>query len=246
MRAKARRWASVRPSLVSNRSPVAPSYCDRSGPRMSSRGPTHSSTTAPPTKASTLTLTRTPGRWACASSDHRTGVIGLPLRLLAREVYDKIVAVRGPSVVALVTGEERIVPDRAQYWVCTVEAMPEGMGADFVAMDEIQLCADPERGHVITDRLLRMRGHKETQFLGAATMRGAIADLAAGDNRLLILATRSGAERHATRFGGYFAAALNDPTADLDKNQLGSATEAFDFAERQVDDYYERNGQLAT
>ena len=74
---------------------------------------------------------------------HRTGVIGLPLRLLAREVYDKIVAIRGPSVVALVTGEERIVPPRAQYWVCTVEAMPEGMGADFVAIDEIQLCAIP-------------------------------------------------------------------------------------------------------
>ncbi|MGK7652175.1 helicase-related protein [Roseovarius sp. B08] len=111
---------------------------------------------------------------------YRTGVIGLPLRLLAREVYDKIVAVRGPSVVALVTGEERIVPPRTQYWVCTVEAMPEGMGADFVAVDEIQLCADPERGHVFTDRLLRMRGQKETQFLGAHTMRGAIAALVPG------------------------------------------------------------------
>ncbi|MEM8538401.1 MAG: helicase-related protein, partial [Pseudomonadota bacterium] len=106
-----------------------------------------------------------------------TGIIGLPLRLLAREVYDKIVAVRGPSVVALITGEERIIPARAKYWVCTVEAMPEGMGADFVAIDEIQLCADPERGHVFTNRLLRMRGLKETQFLGAHTMRGAIADL---------------------------------------------------------------------
>jgi ATP-dependent RNA helicase SUPV3L1/SUV3 len=89
---------------------------------------------------------------------HRTGVIGLPLRLLAREVYDRIVALRGPSVVALVTGEERIVPDRTQYWVCTVEAMPDGMGADFLAVDEIQLCADPERGHVFTDRLLNARG----------------------------------------------------------------------------------------
>lgn len=105
---------------------------------------------------------------------YRTGVIGLPLRLLAREVYDRIVAARGPSVVALVTGEERIVPPRARYWVCTVEAMPEGMGADFVAVDEIQLCADPERGHVFTDRLLRMRGLRETQFLGAATMRSTI------------------------------------------------------------------------
>ncbi|HKL06107.1 MAG TPA: helicase-related protein [Roseovarius sp.] len=111
---------------------------------------------------------------------YRTGVIGLPLRLLAREVYDKIVALRGPSVVALVTGEERIVPERTQYWVCTVEAIPEGLGADFVAIDEIQLCADPERGHVFTDRLLRMRGLRETQFLGSHTMRGAIAALVPG------------------------------------------------------------------
>ncbi|AXI41743.1 helicase-related protein [Sulfitobacter sp. SK011] len=108
---------------------------------------------------------------------HRTGVIGLPLRLLAREVYDRIVALRGPSVVALVTGEERIVPPRTQYWVCTVEAMPEGMGADLVAIDEIQLCADPERGHVFTDRLLRARGLHETLFLGSDTMRGTIASL---------------------------------------------------------------------
>ena len=108
---------------------------------------------------------------------HRTGIIGLPLRLLAREVYDRIVDLRGPSVVALVTGEERIVPPRTQYWVCTVEAMPEGMGCDFLAVDEIQLCADPERGHVFTDRLLRARGLHETQFLGSDTMRGTIAAL---------------------------------------------------------------------
>ena len=108
---------------------------------------------------------------------HRTGIMGLPLRLLAREVYDKIVALRGPSVVALVTGEERIVPPRAKYWVCTVEAMPEGMGCDFLAVDEIQLCADPERGHVFTDRLLRARGLHETLFMGAETMRKAIAAL---------------------------------------------------------------------
>ena len=108
---------------------------------------------------------------------YRTGIIGLPLRLLAREVYDRIVRLRGPSVVALVTGEERIVPDRVQYWVCTVEAMPEGMAADFLAVDEIQLCADPERGHVFTDRLLHARGLHETLFLGSETMRGAIAAL---------------------------------------------------------------------
>ncbi len=111
---------------------------------------------------------------------HRTGIIGLPLRLLAREVYDRIVVLRGPSVVALVTGEERIVPPRTQWWVCTVEAMPEGIGADFVAVDEIQLCADPERGHVFTDRLLRVRGLHETLLLGSDTMRGAIAALVPG------------------------------------------------------------------
>lgn len=111
---------------------------------------------------------------------HHTGVIGLPLRLLAREVYDRIVAQRGPSVVALVTGEERIVPDRTQYWVCTVEAMPLDIGADFVAVDEIQMCADPERGHVFTDRLLRARGFHETLFMGAETMRQAIAHLVPG------------------------------------------------------------------
>jgi ATP-dependent RNA helicase SUPV3L1/SUV3 len=111
---------------------------------------------------------------------HRTGVIGLPLRLLAREVYDRIVAVRGPSVVALVTGEERIVPDRTQYWVCTVEAMPLEIGADFVAVDEIQLCADPDRGHVFTDRLMRARGLLETMFLGSDTMRPAIAAMVPG------------------------------------------------------------------
>ena len=108
---------------------------------------------------------------------HRTGVIGLPLRLLAREVYDRIVALRGPSVVALVTGEEKIAPPRAQYWVCTVEAMPMEIGADFVAVDEIQLCADPDRGHVFTDRLMRARGLHETLFLGSDSMRGAIAAL---------------------------------------------------------------------
>ncbi|TQS73235.1 hypothetical protein ERN12_05580 [Rhodobacteraceae bacterium] len=108
---------------------------------------------------------------------HRTGVIGLPLRLLAREVYDRIVRLRGPSVVALVTGEERIVPPRTQYWVCTTEAMPDGLGADFVALDEIQLCGDPERGHVFTDRLLNMRGLHETLLLGSETMKSAIASL---------------------------------------------------------------------
>ena len=108
---------------------------------------------------------------------YRSGIIGLPLRLLAREVYDKIVAMRGPSVVALVTGEERIVPPRAQYWVCTVEAMPRDIAPEFLAVDEIQLCADAERGHVFTDRLLHARGRNETLFLGSETMRGRISNL---------------------------------------------------------------------
>lgn len=105
---------------------------------------------------------------------HKTGVMGFPLRLLAREVYDRIVELRGPSVVALVTGEEKIVPASAKYFVCTVESMPIETGADFVAIDEIQLCADPERGHVFTDRLLGARGMHETLFLGAMTMRDSI------------------------------------------------------------------------
>ncbi|MDB4016886.1 helicase-related protein [Amylibacter sp.] len=106
-----------------------------------------------------------------------SGIIGLPLRLLAREVYDKVVALRGLNSVALVTGEERIVPVKARYWVCTVEAMPQDIGAEFVAIDEVQLCGDPERGHVFTDRLLNMRGSMETLFLGADTMRKVIGQL---------------------------------------------------------------------
>ncbi|HUO98683.1 MAG TPA: helicase-related protein [Rhizomicrobium sp.] len=105
---------------------------------------------------------------------HKSGMIGLPLRLLAREVYDKIVRLKGPKSVALITGEEKVVPAGAQYYICTVEAMPVGLGTAFLAVDEIQLCADFERGHVFTDRLLNARGDEETIFLGADTMRGAI------------------------------------------------------------------------
>jgi len=105
---------------------------------------------------------------------HRTGMIGLPLRLLAREIYDRIVAVKGEGAVALITGEEKIVPKQAQYWVCTVESMPLGIGVEFLAVDEIQMCADFERGHIFTDRLLHARGSAETLFLGAETMRGLI------------------------------------------------------------------------
>jgi len=105
---------------------------------------------------------------------HRSGMIGLPLRLLAREIYDRIARVKGQRVAALITGEEKIVPADAKYFVCTVEAMPLDLRTAFVAVDEIQLCADPERGHVFTDRLLNARGEEETMFLGAETMRGVI------------------------------------------------------------------------
>jgi ATP-dependent RNA helicase SUPV3L1/SUV3 len=101
---------------------------------------------------------------------HASGMIGLPLRLLAREIYDRVVAARGERSVALITGEEKIVPPRATYFVCTVEAMPLNREVEFLAVDEIQLCADPERGHIFTQRLLSARGRYETMFLGSGTM----------------------------------------------------------------------------
>jgi ATP-dependent RNA helicase SUPV3L1/SUV3 len=105
---------------------------------------------------------------------HKSGMIGLPLRLLAREVYDKVVRQKGVTAAALITGEEKIVPPHARYFVCTVEAMPLDIGVACLVVDEIQLCADAERGHVFTDRLLHARGEEETIFLGADTMRDAI------------------------------------------------------------------------
>ncbi|MFN5617440.1 MAG: helicase-related protein, partial [Brevundimonas sp.] len=101
---------------------------------------------------------------------HASGMIGLPLRLLAREIYERIVRARGQASVALITGEEKIIPPRPVYFVCTVEAMPMEREVDFLAIDEIQLAADPERGHVFTRRLLHARGRFETMFLGASTM----------------------------------------------------------------------------
>ncbi|HEX4192140.1 MAG TPA: disulfide oxidoreductase, partial [Stellaceae bacterium] len=102
---------------------------------------------------------------------HRTGMIGFPLRLLARENYDRIVALKGARAVALITGEEKIVPPHPAYWVCTVESMPLDLPVDFLAVDEIQLCGDAERGHIFTNRLLHARGLSETMFLGADTIR---------------------------------------------------------------------------
>jgi ATP-dependent RNA helicase SUPV3L1/SUV3 len=102
---------------------------------------------------------------------HASGIIGFPLRLLARENYDRMVARKGVRNVALITGEEKIVPPDAKWFSCTVEAMPLDRHVEFVAVDEIQLCADPDRGHVFTDRLLHARGMVETMFLGAETIR---------------------------------------------------------------------------
>jgi ATP-dependent RNA helicase SUPV3L1/SUV3 len=102
---------------------------------------------------------------------HASGMIGFPLRLLARENYDRIVKAKGGRSVALITGEEKIVPPDPRWFVCTVESMPLDRPVEFLAVDEIQLCADPERGHVFTDRLLHARGRQETMFLGAETIR---------------------------------------------------------------------------
>ena len=102
---------------------------------------------------------------------HSSGIIGFPLRLLARENYDRMVLRKGVRNVALITGEEKIVPPGARWYSCTVEAMPLDVHAEFVAIDEIQLCADPDRGHVFTERLLHARGLVETMFLGAETIR---------------------------------------------------------------------------
>jgi ATP-dependent RNA helicase SUPV3L1/SUV3 len=101
---------------------------------------------------------------------HHNGVIGFPLRLLARENYDRVVEKVGKAAVALVTGEEKIIPAHARYFLCTVESMPLGKVFEFVGVDEIQLCADPDRGHTFTDRLLHARGAKLTMFMGAQTI----------------------------------------------------------------------------
>jgi ATP-dependent RNA helicase SUPV3L1/SUV3 len=102
---------------------------------------------------------------------HRSGMIGFPLRLLARENYDRVVKLKGAPSVALITGEEKILPRNPSYFVCTVESMPLDRQVDFLAVDEIQLCGDPERGHVFTARLLHARGLHETMFLGADTIK---------------------------------------------------------------------------
>ena len=111
---------------------------------------------------------------------HSSGIIGLPLRLLAREVYNKVVERAGPEAVALVTGEEKVKPANPRFWVSTVEAMPRDLDVAFVAIDEVQLGADLERGHVFTDRMLNRRGREETLVLGAQTVRPMVERLLPG------------------------------------------------------------------
>jgi ATP-dependent RNA helicase SUPV3L1/SUV3 len=100
-----------------------------------------------------------------------SGMIGFPLRLLAREVYDKIIKKISVDKVALITGEEKIIPPNAKYFLCTVESMPINKNLDFVGIDEIQMCADHERGHIFTDRLLNLRGEKLTMLMGSSTIK---------------------------------------------------------------------------
>ena len=108
---------------------------------------------------------------------HKSGMIGLPLRLLAREIYQRVVERTGPEAVALITGEEKIRPRDPRYWVSTVEAMPRDLSVAFVAIDEVQLAADPDRGHVFTDALLNRRGTEETILIGSSTIRALIEEL---------------------------------------------------------------------
>jgi len=109
--------------------------------------------------------------------EYESGIIGFPLRLLAREIFDKCVNKIGAEKVALITGEEKIIPKLPKYYICTVESMPQDIMVDFVAVDEIQMCTDHERGHIFTDRLLNARGDKLTMFLGSHTMKSVIASL---------------------------------------------------------------------
>ena len=102
---------------------------------------------------------------------HASGMIGFPLRLLARENYDRAVGIKGQGQVALITGEEKIIPPGARYFLCTAESMPLDRDVAFVGLDEIQMCADPDRGHIFTARLFSARGAQETMFLGSDVIR---------------------------------------------------------------------------
>ena len=162
---------------------------------------------------------------------HSSGMIGLPLRLLAREVYNKVVARAGKDAVALITGEEKIKPPHARYWVSTVEAMPRDLDVAFLAVDEVQLGADFERGHVFTDRMLNLRAREETLVLGAATVRPMIEKLLPGANIVsrprLSMLTYAG-EKKITRLPSRsaivaFSAAEVYAIAELIRRQRGGA-----------------------
>ena len=180
---------------------------------------------APPTITAVLGPTNTgkTHRAIRRMLSHRTGMIGLPLRLLAREVYDKVSAEVGEDAVALVTGEEKRIPRKPRYWVCTTESMPIDRAVDFLAVDEVQLVEHRERGHVFTDRILRARGHRETWFLGADTM----------SVLLRQLAPTASFERNARlsrlRWGGSWSlATLPSRSAVI----AFSASEVYDLAEQ--------------
>jgi ATP-dependent RNA helicase SUPV3L1/SUV3 len=162
---------------------------------------------------------------------HSSGMIGLPLRLLAREVYNKVADRAGPNAVALITGEEKIKPPNPRYWVSTVEAMPRDLDVAFLAIDEIQLGADFERGHVFTDRMLNARAREETLVLGAATMRPMVEKLLPGAHIIsrprLSMLTYSG-EKKLTRLPSRsavvaFSAGEVYAIAELIRRQRGGA-----------------------
>ena len=141
-----------------------------------------SPSSAPPLPRAVLGPTNTGKTWYALERmlGHASGMFGFPLRLLARENYDRAVAKMGSEAVALMTGEEKIIPPNARYFLCTVEAMPLDRKVDFLAVDEVQLAADPERGHVFTDKILHARGREETLLLGAETMRKALEQILPG------------------------------------------------------------------
>ncbi|RPH73998.1 MAG: helicase, partial [Hyphomicrobiales bacterium] len=162
---------------------------------------------------------------------HGGGMIGLPLRLLAREIYDRVRQRAGDANVALITGEEKIIPASPRYWVSTVEAMPDDVTVPFLAIDEVQLCADFERGHIFTDRVLNRRGREETMLLGAATMRPSLEKLLPGTSFVsrprFSRLTYSG-QKKITRLPGRsaivaFSAEMVYSVAELIRRQRGGA-----------------------
>ena len=162
---------------------------------------------------------------------HPSGIIAFPLRLLARENYDRAIQQKGKGQVALITGEEKILPEGARYFLCTVEAMPLDRPVDFLAVDEIQMCADPDRGHVFTERLLHARGRYETMFLGAETVRPLIEHLVPGAefmSRPRMSVLRYSGQKKVTRLPPRsavvaFSAARVYALAELVRRQRGGA-----------------------